>query len=107
MIAELVIPERAILRAVVEGGAKYISAIKTHPPAERDAVAAAYFDIVAAVAKGEAPSQPLWGEPVHEELFDLAADPGERDERAQRRWRRGRDARPTALDPRSLRAALP
>lgn len=80
VIAELVIPERAIVRTVIENGAKYIASIKSDPPAERDAVAASYFDVVAAVAKGESPAQPLWGATVREELYDLAADPGERDE---------------------------
>jgi arylsulfatase A-like enzyme len=77
LIAELVIPERAIARAVIQGGAKYVAILKSHPPAERDAVAEAYFDIVAAVAKGESEAPPLWDAPVSEELYDLAADRGE------------------------------
>src|SRR6185436_13402011 len=77
VIAELVIPERAIVRAVIEDGVKYVASVKTHPPPERAAVAAAYFDIVAAVAKGESEPQPLWAAPQAEELYDLAADPGE------------------------------
>jgi arylsulfatase A-like enzyme len=77
VLAELVIPERAIVRAVIEGDLKYVASLKTHAPAERDEVAAAYFDVVAAVAKGEAEAQPLWGAPQREELYDVAADPGE------------------------------
>ena len=64
VIAELVIPERAIARAVIQGGAKYIAILKSHPPAERDAIAEAYFDIVAAVVKGESVAPPLWDAPV-------------------------------------------
>jgi arylsulfatase A-like enzyme len=77
VVAELVIPERAILRAVIEPGLKYVAVQKGHPPAERAAVAAAYYDLVAAVAEGTAEPPPLWGPPVIEELYDLAADPGE------------------------------
>ena len=64
VITELVIPERAILRAVIEVASSTSRPSKTHAPAEREAVAAAYFDIVTAVAKGEAQAQPLWGPPV-------------------------------------------
>jgi arylsulfatase A-like enzyme len=77
VIAEVVIPERAIARAVIEGDSKYVATLKTHPPGERDAVAEAYFEIVAARALGESPPPPLWGAPSTEELFDLAADAGE------------------------------
>ncbi|HEX2466165.1 MAG TPA: sulfatase, partial [Thermoanaerobaculia bacterium] len=77
VIAELVIPERAIARAVIQGGVKYVATLKSHPPRERDAIAEAYFDIVAAAAKGEAEAPPLWDAPVIEELYDLAADRGE------------------------------
>jgi hypothetical protein len=77
VIAELVIPERAIARAVIVGESKYIAELKSHAPAERAKVAEAYFDIVTAVAKGESAPQPLWGAPVTEELYDLAEDRGE------------------------------
>jgi arylsulfatase A-like enzyme len=77
VLAELVIPERAIVRAVIEGDLKYVASVKAHAPAERDEVAAAYFDVVAAVAKGEAEAQRLWAAPQREELYDLAADPAE------------------------------
>jgi arylsulfatase A-like enzyme len=76
VIAELVIPERAIVRAVIDRDLKYVATVKTHAPADRAEIAAAYFDIVGAVAKGETAAQPLWA-PPGEELYDLAADPGE------------------------------
>ena len=64
-------------------GGSSTSRPQDHAPAEREAVAAAYFDIVAAVANGEAQAQPLWGPPVAR-FFDLGADPGERE--IWRRW---------------------
>jgi arylsulfatase A-like enzyme len=77
VLAELVIPERAILRAVVESGVKYVAVQRGHPPAERAAVAASYYDRVEAVAEGRAEPPGLWGAPADEELYDLAADPAE------------------------------
>jgi arylsulfatase A-like enzyme len=100
VIAELVIPQRAIVRAVIAGKLKYLATIKTHPPAQRAAVAASYFDLVAAAAKDGAAPQPLWQAPRREELYDLAVDPRETDDLSARP---SRDAS-TRID--ALRAVL-
>jgi len=68
-IAELVLPKRQIVRAVVDGKWKYITTHRSVPPdrrSEHDGEAA---------AAGPAVS---WGPVVREELYDLDRDPEER-----------------------------
>ena len=60
-VAELVLPERVILRAVVSGDAKLISS----------------FDHAKAMEAEPGDPNALWMEPVEHELFDLGTDPGE------------------------------
>lgn len=76
-IAELVIRERCILRAVVEDDWKYVAAQSWHPPAERYAVASSYDKVVADMRSGTVGTPPLWGNTVREELYRLAEDPQE------------------------------
>ena len=76
-IAELVIRERTILRAVVDGSWKYVGVYLDAPFHDRRRVASSYHEIVAGIADGELETPDLWGEPIREELYDLAADPGE------------------------------
>jgi arylsulfatase A-like enzyme len=68
-IAELILPERQILRAVAAGRWKYIATHQGIPPGERSA-----HDVEAAVAA----SAGAWGPVMHEEVYDLDHDPGER-----------------------------
>jgi arylsulfatase A-like enzyme len=68
-IAELILPERQILRAVVTGRWKYITSHQSVPAGERSA-----HDVEAAVAGSAGGSGPV----IREELYDLDRDPGER-----------------------------
>lgn len=73
VIAELILPERAILRAVISEGWKYV---RTHElPAAVDAEDTA--------AGQTAHELQLWGETVSESLYRLQSDPYERDDRLQ------------------------
>jgi hypothetical protein len=64
-IAELLLAKRQIVRAVLLDDWKYLATWRRVDPAERGRRA------------GAAPADEPWGTPVREELFDLAADPGE------------------------------
>jgi arylsulfatase A-like enzyme len=72
LIAELLISERNVLRTVVNGKWKYVAAQRWLEPALRPQAA----------AQQQLPNQSsqldVWGPVVHEELYDLEADPGER-----------------------------
>ena len=76
-IAELVIRERCIHRAVIDGDWKYIRTIVDCPLGERRGLAAAYTERLAAMAAGDLEVPDLWGAPVGEELYHLGLDPGE------------------------------
>jgi len=68
VIAELVLPERTIQRAVISGGWKYI---RTHENPGSAKVGASSAE--------DAPTSPeLWGEIIAERLFRLESDPYER-----------------------------
>jgi arylsulfatase A-like enzyme len=67
-IAELILPERQILRAIVTGRWKYITSHQSVPPGERSA-----HDVEAALAGSAGGSGPV----IREELYDLDRDPGE------------------------------
>lgn len=77
MAAELLIPERCMLRAIWHGDWKYIATIATHPPAERKEIELNYVNIAVAIGKGEFQPPDVWGLPAHEELYNLADDPNE------------------------------
>jgi arylsulfatase A-like enzyme len=68
-IAELVLPKRQIVRAVVEGKWKYITTHRSVPPNRRGK-----HDGEAAAADPAVP----WGPIVREEIYDLDRDPEER-----------------------------
>jgi hypothetical protein len=88
-VGELVLPNRNIVRAVVEGPLKYVSAQRWLPPESRPA----------AVLQDSAGGQlefALWAPPVRFELFDLIRDPHEQHDLA--------GARPAAVS--QMRAAL-
>jgi arylsulfatase A-like enzyme len=74
-IAELVVRERAIARAVVDGDFAFVVTQRFVPPADRPVVARGIEEIQAAMLAGSHQTPPLWGEASSQELFDLAADP--------------------------------
>ena len=78
ILAELVIRERCVMRAVVTDGVKYISASLWHEPGERPTVSSSYIETLRATAEGQFELPPVFGEPVKELLYDLRNDPGER-----------------------------
>lgn len=77
VLAELVIPELAILRAAIRGDAKLIEVVKGAPPQHRANLEAGYDNLIAAMLDGTTPRPDPWGEPVSRELYDIGADPGE------------------------------
>ena len=76
-IAELVIRERCIHRAVLAGTWKYIATTLDCPPGERRAIAADYPNRLRAAADGSVASPDEWAPPRRELVFDLAGDPSE------------------------------
>ena len=76
-IAELVIRERCILRAVVRDGWKYIAVLRDCPVRERRAIARAYPELVSAMSQGSLETPPLWGEAVREHVYNLDQDAAE------------------------------
>jgi len=78
ILAELVIRERCVMRAVVTDGVKYISASLWHEPKARPAVSSSYIETLRAAAEGQFELPPVFGEPVKELLYDLRNDPRER-----------------------------
>ncbi len=75
-IAEVVIPERCIVRSATIGNWKYIVSSLWTEPAARHAIAQTHKDTANAFADGSKPLPPMWGGAV-EALFDLESDPGE------------------------------
>ena len=82
-ITELVIRERCILRAAIDGEWKYIQTLVDCPIGERRSIAAAYPERVRAMSEGSMATPELWGEPVREELYHLGRDPGETENLAE------------------------
>lgn len=77
-IAELMLQERNMVRTVIHGGWKYFAAPKWRTPAERPAEIRRMPLIQTGLQAGTLRQVDIWGPPVHEELYDLEADPGER-----------------------------
>jgi arylsulfatase A-like enzyme len=67
-IAELLLAERQIMRAVLLDNWKYLATWQSVDPSER----------AEARVRAEAGAIDLWGSPVREEIYDLAGDPEER-----------------------------
>jgi len=82
VIAELVVPELATLRAVIRGEHKLVRTLTGFAPGQRLAVAREYAARVAAMQDGELARPDPWGVPARVALFDLGADPGELIDRA-------------------------
>lgn len=76
-IAELVIRERCVLRAIVLAEWKYIAEYVPCPVERRGEIFTGYIDLVRAIAAGEVEAPSIWGEVVNERLFNLGDDPGE------------------------------
>ena len=78
VLAELVIRERCITRAVIKDDAKLITSSLWKDPEERAAASASYMETLRAAAAGELQLPPLFGEPTIERLYDLKHDPIEK-----------------------------
>lgn len=74
VIAELVVRERAVVRAVVDGDDKYIQILRDAPLADRPVITAGYEELQAAMTSGAIPTPPLFGEPLRETLLRLGRD---------------------------------
>ncbi|HVS12633.1 MAG TPA: sulfatase-like hydrolase/transferase [Thermoanaerobaculia bacterium] len=74
VISDLVVRERAIARAVIEGDVKYLRILREVPPADRAVVARGYEELQAAMVAGAIPTPPLFGEPVRELLVRVGAN---------------------------------
>ena len=76
-IAEVVVREWAISRAVVGDRYKYVHTTRTAPPEDRAALERGIEELQAAMLSGSVATPPLFARPVDELLFDLERDPGE------------------------------
>ena len=76
-IAELVIKERCIHRAVLDPPFKYVATSVDCPLGERRAIAADYPSRLRAMADGTVEAPALWGNATVEAIYDLSSDPGE------------------------------
>jgi arylsulfatase len=74
LVAELAIAERSVLRTVIDGRWKYVAAAKWLPPPARSAAARVENDLR---RQGGERGVDRCGPTVHEELYDLVADPSE------------------------------
>ena len=80
-IAELVVPERVIMRSVTDGRWKYTVATRYTMPENRKALALAHAATALSYRDGSGQPPPLWGSSAYEAVFDLANDPLERSNR--------------------------
>lgn len=75
LFAELLVGERNVLRAVLDGGWKYVAAVRWLEPEERAAAAEQENERRQRSGGGQVPP---WGTAVREELFRLASDAREK-----------------------------
>ena len=75
IIAELVIRERCVVRAVILDEWKYIADYIPCPVAERRAINTGYVDKVQAIMAGEIEAPSIWGEIQQQSLYNLTLDP--------------------------------
>lgn len=73
-VAELVIPERCIVRSVAEGEWTYLASSLWAEPKDRLSVAEAHRDTANALVSGERTMPPLWGTDAREILFKGGAE---------------------------------
>ncbi len=79
VIAELLIPERSVLRTILHDDWKYIAAQRWLPPTQRPAAIRIEEQLH---AEGQSPVSDIWGPVIHEELYRLSDDPRERRDRS-------------------------
>ncbi len=77
IIAENLMQSRNLVRMVQEGDYAYLAAQKWLSVAECSEAAAIEREIRKDLATGKRPLTDIWGPIVHEELYDMAADPGQ------------------------------
>ena len=78
VIAELLLETRSTLRVVIQDNHKYMAATRWYPPAECAAAARRQARELALLKAGRFARLPdIYGPTVHEEYYDLEADPGE------------------------------
>lgn len=77
-IAELLIQPRNLVRTVIEGDWKYIAAQKWLTLSEREESTRTRQRFFAELNEGKRKRIPLWAPIVHEELYNLSEDPGEK-----------------------------
>jgi arylsulfatase A-like enzyme len=73
-IAELIIPERCVMRAVVSRDWKYLAASAWAEPKDRFALAEAHRDTANAIAGGTKQAPPTWGTDAREALLREPGD---------------------------------
>lgn len=73
IISELMIQHRNLVRMIFKDNWKYIAAVKWLKPEDRPAVLAS----IRKIEKDKKKHLDIWGPVVHEELYNLTADPGE------------------------------
>jgi arylsulfatase A-like enzyme len=78
VVSELLVEERCMLRAVVDGEHKYVAAMKWLTPAERSEAVTLLQARRDAYLEDPSLRTGNWAPTVREELYDLSADPGER-----------------------------
>jgi hypothetical protein len=74
VISELVVRERALVRAVVDGDIKYLQILREVPPGDRAVVARGYEELQAAMTSGRIATPPLFGDPMRELLVRVATE---------------------------------
>lgn len=77
VIAELVIPELTIQRAVIDDESKLVEVLKWAPPEHRLELLRGRDALIAAMLDGDTERPDPFGASTRRELFDLALDPGE------------------------------
>jgi arylsulfatase A-like enzyme len=78
IIAEFLMQERCMLRAVVHDGWKYVSAIRWLTPPQRSAVGKRQKTLTQFFREHPDQKLSIWNPAQYEELFDLRTDPKER-----------------------------
>jgi arylsulfatase A-like enzyme len=77
LIAELIIPERVIMRSVTDGDWKYTVATRYTTPENRNVLALAHVASAQSYRNGTDQPPPLWGHTAYRAAFDLSNDPNE------------------------------
>ncbi len=81
LIAELIIPERVIMRSVTDGDWKYTVATRYTTPENRKVLSKAHAATAQSYRNGTDQPPPLWGHAAYRAAFDLSRDPSEQHNR--------------------------